>query len=323
MKRMDVKTTASVSRSHKQAHLLSAMLRGVLRLLLTVSCLALGLPVLQAAPDNDQPKETGYASVKSHMTSSEGDAALKVTSSAAGAGVNGPTRAQSGIAVKVVKDNWFDGSAKVGEVDGASILVRQAGKGSDSSGILVDVQNTGLGFLSQTEMTSSILNPTSNTITQKMDIQEGVLNASTMDYLGAVYTATVGKLSTAVQIQHDKGASWDFAIRNLKDGSVNFSVSAATGDIITAGTIRVGASPERQTLISGSGVNTAGTIVGDSVQLLPHSLRSLPSANTPGRIAFCADCRKPSESAGNGTGTIVFDDGRGAWVSLLGALATR
>ena len=67
---------------------------------------------------------------------------------ARGSGVNGPLTAQTGMTINIAKDNWWTGG-KVGEVDGLNVLVRQNGPHSDSSGILVNVQNQGHGFLSR------------------------------------------------------------------------------------------------------------------------------------------------------------------------------
>lgn len=149
--------------------------------------------------------------------------AVNVTANALGSGVNGPQTAQTGIAVNIQKDNWWTGG-KVGEVDGMDVFVRQNGPHSDSSGILVDVQNQGHGFLSATEFSSTIVDPVKNVITQGIDVQEGVLNHLTGDYIGAVYTADSGSLATGVQIQNSPGSSWKYAIRYMKDGNSLFSV---------------------------------------------------------------------------------------------------
>ena len=83
-------------------------------------------------------------------------AAETVTANALGSGVNGPETAQAGLDINVTKDNWWTGG-KVGEVDGLDILLRQNAPGSDASGILVNVQNQGNGFLSATEFASTIV----------------------------------------------------------------------------------------------------------------------------------------------------------------------
>src|SRR5271157_3197284 len=127
--------------------------------------------------------------------------AATVTANALGSGTNGPLTAQTGMTINIAKDNWWTGG-DVGEVDGLGILVRQNGPHSDSSGILVNVQNQGHGFLSATEFASSIVDPVQNVLTYGIDVQEGVLDHRNGDYIGAVYTADFGALATGVQIQN-------------------------------------------------------------------------------------------------------------------------
>lgn len=151
-------------------------------------------------------------------------AAATVTANALGSGVNGPLTAQTGMTINIQKDNWWTGG-KVGEVDGLGILVRQNGPRSDSSGILVNVQNQGNGFLSATEFASSIVDPVKNVLTYGIDVQEGVLDHLTGDYIGAVYTADYGRLTTGIQIQNGSpSTSWQYAIKYLSNGNTLFSV---------------------------------------------------------------------------------------------------
>lgn len=150
--------------------------------------------------------------------------AATVTADAVGSGKNGPLTAQTGMSINLSKDNWWTGG-DVGEIDGLNVLVRQNGPHSDSSGILVNVQNQGHGFLSATEFASSIVDPIQNILTYGIDVQEGVLDHSNGDYIGAVYTADFGALATGVQIQNSSPtASWQYAIKYLKNGNALFSV---------------------------------------------------------------------------------------------------
>jgi hypothetical protein len=153
-----------------------------------------------------------------------------VTANALGSGVNGPATAQTGLTINMTKDNWWTGG-QVGEVDGMNILLRQNAPGSDGSGILVNVQNQGNGFLSATEFSSTIVDPATNTLTYGIDVQEGALDKPTSNYVGAVYTADYGALSTGVLIQNSPGASWQYAIQYSKDGKSKFSVDGA-GNVV-------------------------------------------------------------------------------------------
>jgi hypothetical protein len=143
-----------------------------------------------------------------------------VTANALGSGANGPQTAQTGLTINMTKDNWWTGG-KVGEVDGLNVLLRQNAPDSDASGILVNVQNQGHGFLSATEFASSIVDPVTNTLTHGIDVQEGALNESTGGYYGAVYTADYGTLSAGVLIQNSSAdASWQYALQYQKNGRV-------------------------------------------------------------------------------------------------------
>jgi hypothetical protein len=156
--------------------------------------------------------------------------AATITGSARGSGVNGPATAQTGMTINFAKDNWWTGG-KVGEVDGLNILVRQNGPHSDSSGILVNVQNQGHGFLSATEFSSTIVDPIENVLTYGIDVQEGVLDHLNGDYIGAVYSADYGALGTGILIQNSPGSSWQYAIQYAKDGNSLFSVDGL-GNIV-------------------------------------------------------------------------------------------
>jgi hypothetical protein len=157
--------------------------------------------------------------------------AATVTANARGSGVNGPLTAQTGMTINIAKDHWWTGG-KVGEVDGLNVLVRQNGPHSDSSGILVNVQNQGHGFLSATEFASSIVDPVQNVLTYGIDVQEGVLDHLNGDYIGAVYTADYGTLGTGILIQNSApSASWQYAIQYDKNGDSLFSVDGL-GNIV-------------------------------------------------------------------------------------------
>lgn len=161
------------------------------------------------------------------------ESAATVTANALGSGVNGPQTAQTGVTVNISKDNWWTGGM-TGEIDGVNVMLRQNGPHSDASGILINVQNQGNGFLSATEFASTIVDPVSNTLTRGIDVQEGVLDKQAGNYIGAVYTADYGALSTGVLIQNSSpSASWNYALQYQKNGSVKFSVDGA-GNVVGA-----------------------------------------------------------------------------------------
>src|SRR3984885_14192538 len=187
--------------------------------------------------------------------------AASITANARGSGVNGPLTAQTGATINIQKDNWWTGG-KVGEVDGLGILVRQNGPHSDSSGILVNVQNQGHGFLSATEFASSIVDPVQNVLTYGIDVQEGVLDHVNGDYIGAVYSADYGALGTGVLIQNSPGASWQYALQYAKDGKGLFSVDGL-GNIVGAslylGAISLNGDPVNGSVDVGNSANSTAT----------------------------------------------------------------
>ncbi len=188
--------------------------------------------------------------------------AATVTANALGSGVNGPATAQTGMSINMFKDNWWTGG-KVGEVDGLGILVRQNAPHSDSSGILVNVQNQGHGFLSATEFASSIVDPVQNVLTYGIDVQEGVLDHLNGDYIGAVYTADFGALGTGVLIQNSSPtASWQYAMQYSKNGSTLFSVDGL-GNIIgssaSLGSVALNGDPTNGSVDVGNLGNSSAT----------------------------------------------------------------
>jgi hypothetical protein len=157
---------------------------------------------------------------------------MSVTTTAVGSGTNGPATAQNALSISLTKDLFPSSSSAVGEIDPLQIFGRQSGAGSDMSGILINVQNTGHGFLSATEFAISEYNTGSNTIVKQMDTQDGVMNAATGDYDGAVYTAQVGALDTGIVVQSAGSATWSYAFAALNTSQVQtFSVDP-NGNVI-------------------------------------------------------------------------------------------
>lgn len=185
-----------------------------------------------------------------------------ITGTARGSGVNGPATAQAGMTINFSKENWWTGG-KVGEVDGLNILVRQNAPHSDSSGILINVQNQGHGFLSATEFASTIVDPIQNVLTYGIDVQEGVLDHLNGDYIGAVYTADYGALGTGILIQNSSpSASWQNAIQYSKNGTLLFSVDGAgniIGSTASLGSVYVDGDPTNGSVDVGNPANASAT----------------------------------------------------------------
>jgi hypothetical protein len=208
--------------------------------------------------------------------------AATITGTARGSGVNGPATAQTGMTINFAKDNWWTGG-KVGEVDGLNVLVRQNGPGSDSSGILVNVQNQGNGFLSATEFASSIVDPVKNVLTYGIDVQEGVLDHLNGDYIGAVYNADYGALGTGILIQNGPGSSWNYALQYAKDGNTLFSVDGAGnifGSSAYLGGVSLNGDPTNGSVDVGNLANVAATPYLDLNGFgTPQNVRMINDAN--------------------------------------------
>jgi hypothetical protein len=192
--------------------------------------------------------------------------AATVTANALGSGKNGPLTAQTGMTIFMTKDNWWTGG-KVGEVDGLDVFVRQNAPHSDSSGVLINVQNQGNGFLSATEFASTIVDPVKNVLTYGIDVQEGVLDHLNGDYIGAVYTADYGALATGIQIQNSSpDASWQYAIKyaktTAKGTNVLFSVDGLgniAGSSAYLGTVYLNGDPTNGSVDVGNLANSSAT----------------------------------------------------------------
>src|SRR5580704_16157483 len=187
--------------------------------------------------------------------------AATITANARGSGVNGPLTAQTGMTINLAKDHWWTGG-KVGEVDGLGILVRQNGPHSDSSGILVNVQNQGHGFLSATEFSTTIVDPVKNVLTYGIDVQEGVLDHLNGDYIGAVYNADYGTLGTGILIQNGPGSSWQNAIQYAKDGNLLFSVDGLgniAGSSLYLRSVQLNGDPTNGSVDVGNLANSSAT----------------------------------------------------------------
>ena len=160
-----------------------------------------------------------------------------VTLSSPGSGTNGPQTAQVGMNVSCSKSNYLSANT-VGEVDCLYATLRQDGPSSDGSGLLVDAQNTGMGFLSDSEMVASSVNRATNVANLAVDVQQGVINLGTTMY-GAVYNATTGNGDTAILVQANAGAGWNYALRAMNGSGVQYFSLDGQGNTIQNGTARI------------------------------------------------------------------------------------
>ncbi len=196
---------------------------------------AIGLSTQAAAQNATQINAPIAVGVTANGGAPFSAAAVDLTSP--GSGVNGPQTAQVAANVHCSKSNYL-AATTVGEVDCIYATLRQGGPGSDGSGLLIDAGNTGLGFLSDTEMVANSVDPATGATQLGIDVQEGVINLGTTMY-GAVYTAQAGTGDTALLVQTANGAGWSYALRATSGGGQYFSLDSR-GNTVQAGTASVG-----------------------------------------------------------------------------------
>ncbi len=166
--------------------------------------------------------------------------AASVDLTSPGSGTNGPQTAQIAANVHCSKTN-YPTATTVGEVDCIYATLRQDGPGSDGSGLLIDAGNTGLGFLSDTEMVANAVSPVTGVTQLGLDVQEGVINLGTTMY-GAVYTAKVGTGDTALLVQTADGAGWNYALRASSGVGAQYFSLDSQGNTVQAGAATIGQS---------------------------------------------------------------------------------
>lgn len=172
-------------------------------------------------------------SVDLGRTASAANVTLNMTG--AGSGVNGPETAQFGVNMSCAKDN-FTTTNSVGEIDCLNIMLRQGGPGSDGSGILLNVQNTGQGFANDMEMAVSQLNTATNSTPYYLDIQLGSIT-SNQQMIGASFNAVSGAGGPALYVNAEGASKWDTVLQAAKEGSIYFRIDG-NGNITTTGSVQ-------------------------------------------------------------------------------------
>jgi hypothetical protein len=186
----------------------------------------------------------------SDLTGTAYASGVQVTTTFVGSGVNGPNTAQNAMSLSLQK-NW----TAVGDGDVLSIFGRQSGPGSDMGGILVNVQNTGTGFLAGHEYASSSID-SAGFFTNYIDSQEAVINGTTTSY-GHVYTAAVGSFRTGVLVQSAPNPNATFT------GSIagtTLTVSASGTGYISPRTVLTGTGVAANTIVTSQLTGGAGGV---------------------------------------------------------------
>ena len=151
-----------------------------------------------------------------------------------GSGTNGPATAQYGANIACSKNNWKTATT-VGEIDCLNIGLHQGGPGSDSSGILVGVQNTGLGNTTDVDMTASNINTATNTNPFMVNVKLGVITSAKQMY-GAMISAVDGAGGAALYVNAQGSSSWTTVLQAAKLGAIYFKIDD-NGNLLTTGKI--------------------------------------------------------------------------------------
>jgi hypothetical protein len=176
------------------------------------------------------------------MTTNAYDSNLTINATAVGSGTNGPTTAQTGMSINLIKDNWVSGTSAVGEIDGLVITARQGGTLSDCGGLLINVAGTGTGFLAIDECVVQQQAVNTGAVQYSIRTQEGALAPSTGLRIGKVLIADYGNMTCAYQAQNTTGQGyWSKFLSNGKDGIENFVVDDS-GNLTCSGTLNAASS---------------------------------------------------------------------------------
>lgn len=174
-------------------------------------------------------------SLTTDVGASASAAGVAITLTGQGSGTNGPATAQFGANIGCSKDNWMTTSS-VGEMDCVNISLHQGGPGSDGSGVLIGVENTGLGFASDTEMQAESVDPTTDAVGYMIDIQEGVVNRGSQMY-GVVYNSEAGTGVAAIEVNAENGSAWQTLLQGSNNQGETYFKVDGSGNITTFGTV--------------------------------------------------------------------------------------
>lgn len=148
---------------------------------------------------------------------------LHVQSNPIGTGTIGPNNADFGITISLLKQNW-NGAASAGELDGMNIIVRNGGNNSDTTAMLMNVGNAGIGFTCLFEGTTTV----TGSETKGLDVQCGVIDTRSGFEYGLVLNAFQGQCLTGILIQADGVAgAWTDFIQCFQKGVMSYRVDAS------------------------------------------------------------------------------------------------
>jgi hypothetical protein len=160
--------------------------------------------------------------------SGDEESLLCIESRPVGSGANGPTNADYGLTLSMLKKD-FDTTAVVGEIDALNIALRQGGATSDGCAILTNQATYGTGFIASLETQTSIISV--STVTHQIQAQVAACDNVNGSYVGFFTSAKTGALSAAYQANSDSPSTWTHLFMGKENNVEKFSVTGG-GDIL-------------------------------------------------------------------------------------------
>jgi len=259
-----------------------------------------------------------YRATNAGAHAASGQSAYYIGNTAVGSGTNGPTNADYGQSISMVKAS-FDTTSVVGEIDGLQIAVRQGGPGSDCAGILINAAHYGTGFTAAVEAQSTII--TAGSPVQGVQTAVGVVDNVLNKHYGFTAVKNYGVDSGDGYYVGDgaAGAAFLNAYRVYYGGADVYTVSAKTGAVLSKSSI-LSASPsagigyatgaggtvtQATSKSTGVTINTVcGNIVTHNASLAAGGVVSFTVTNSALGATDFVDCKRVS----GGTAMSYFVD---------------
>ncbi len=155
-----------------------------------------------------------------------------------GSGANGPSNADYGLGISVIKSTWPNADASAaGEIDGLTVVTRNTGpdaglgEDSDSSGILVNSQATELsGFVAAGEHEASQIDKNTFAILRRGKVQLVPLDRD-QEHRVITILPQAGNFDQLMLFFDDGTPTYDSIIKAISGGADKFEIDS-NGDII-------------------------------------------------------------------------------------------
>lgn len=170
--------------------------------------------------DWDGAKVFRSSSIGSHVGKTRMPVAIELRPD--GSTSNGPTNADIGMGISVLKNN-FSATSVRGELDAMYLVVRNGGTASDSSGILIDISHAGSGYQGAIETATTLYSGA--TQIKGVKCQIGVIDNVSPQYNGMYVGVLSGVLDTAYKADSAGGTNWLHLFRGFDQGIEKFNIN--------------------------------------------------------------------------------------------------